>query len=93
MMQVSDELLKRMKKEFLLFDISKREFFVSHIKKSGDVYNPQYQFDDDAIIEMLKGDISQILELFKDKYDRIKMGYVFAISTLYYDIWRHYDSF
>lgn len=77
MVQVSDELLKRMKKEFFLFDISKREFFVSHIKKSGDVYNPQYQFDDDAIIEMLKGDMSQILELFKDKYDRIKMGYVF----------------
>lgn len=77
MVQISQDFLNRIEKEFLLIDIEKREFFVKHIKKSSNVYNPQYDFDDEAILELLKGDLDKILNLFDDKYDRIKVGYVY----------------
>ncbi len=76
-MQISKEFQDRVEKEFLLIDIEKREFFVDHIKKSPDVYNPQYDFDNDAILELLKGDKDKLIKLFNDRYDRIKVGYIY----------------
>lgn len=71
-----ENMYDKMSKEYLLYDVSQRDFLLEHITKTANVYNPVYTFDDEAIKLILNSDLSKVMQLFKDKFDRLKIGYI-----------------